>query len=259
MLGRTNTGGGGSGGLNFQVIGGTTAPSNPKENMIWVNTSTKITSYIFSATQPTGSAGMVWISTGTSSKLEFNALKKNGIQVYPISAKQYISGAWVDKTAKSYQNGEWVEWFPGAWLYNGGSVNEELTGGWKTTKGYDIVFSFTNEGIKAKEANNDSSRDAAAYTNKKVDVTKYNWLIAEKVSVRGHVRGGAASLNYFTIGLTNQNTANTHTGFVAEKRISTEMTDTEVKINISGVSGSYYIGLQADVACGTVDKLYLTQ
>ena len=109
MLGRTNTGGGGSGGLNFQVIGGTTAPSNPKENMIWVNTSTKITSYIFSATQPTGSAGMVWISTGTSSTVEFNALKKNGIQVYPISAKQYIGGAWVDKTAKSYQDGEWVD------------------------------------------------------------------------------------------------------------------------------------------------------
>ena len=72
MLGRTNTGGGGSGGLNFTVVGGTTAPSNTKENMIWVNTSTKITSYIFSATQPTGSAGMVWIPTGTSSTVEFN-------------------------------------------------------------------------------------------------------------------------------------------------------------------------------------------
>lgn len=108
MLGRTNTGGGG--GLNFKVVGGTTAPSNPKENMIWVNTSTKITSYIFSATQPTGSAGMVWISTGTSSTAEFNALKKNGIQVYPLSAKQYISGAWVGETAKIYQGGEWVDW-----------------------------------------------------------------------------------------------------------------------------------------------------
>lgn len=94
--------------LNFDVVGGTTAPSNPKENMIWVNTSTKITSYIFSATQPTGSAGMVWISTDTYSSAEFNALKKNGIQVYPISAKQYVSGAWVEKIAKIRQSGAWV-------------------------------------------------------------------------------------------------------------------------------------------------------
>lgn len=136
MLGRTNTGGGGSGGLNFQVIGGTTAPSNPKENMIWVNTSTKITSYIFSATQPTGSAGMVWISTGTSSTVEFNALKKNGIQVYPISAKQYINGAWRNVEAKSYRNGSWVEWletekflYYRGNFYNGQSLSEQYNQG----------------------------------------------------------------------------------------------------------------------------------
>ena len=34
MIGRTNAGGGAS--LNFKVVGGTAAPSNPKENTIWV-------------------------------------------------------------------------------------------------------------------------------------------------------------------------------------------------------------------------------
>jgi hypothetical protein len=110
MIGRTNTGGGGGGGLNFSVVGGTTAPSNPKENMIWVNTSVAITTWVFSATVPENPVqGMVWISTGTSSTVAFNALKKNGIQVYPISAKQCVSGAWVDKAAKSYQNGAWKD------------------------------------------------------------------------------------------------------------------------------------------------------
>lgn len=134
MIGRTNTGGGGVGGLNFQVIGGTTAPNNPKENTIWVNTSTKITGWVFSATQPTGATGMVWISIGTSSPAEFNALKKNGIQVYPMSAKQYVRGAWVDKTAKSYQNGAWVYWWNGH-LYEYGNFHERVTGGW-TKDGY---------------------------------------------------------------------------------------------------------------------------
>lgn len=108
MIGRTNTGGGGGGGLNFKVVGNP-QPSNPKENVIWVNTDVKITSYDFNAIEPeTPVQGMVWISVGTSSTIAFNALKKNSLKVYPISAKQYISGAWVDKEAKSYQNGEWV-------------------------------------------------------------------------------------------------------------------------------------------------------
>lgn len=103
--------GGGSAGLNFKIIGGTTTPSNPKENMIWINTDIKITSWIFSATEPESpTEGMVWISTGTPSPVGFNALKKNGIQIYPVFEKQYTSGAWVDKTAKSYQDGAWVDW-----------------------------------------------------------------------------------------------------------------------------------------------------
>ena len=126
--GTGNIGGGSGGGLNFTVVGGTTAPSNPKENTIWVNTDTDITSWIFNATEPTVSAGMVWISTGTTSTVEFNALKKDGSQVYPISAKQYIDGTWVDKTAKSYQGGKWVDWI--TYLYKDGNEINEITGGW---------------------------------------------------------------------------------------------------------------------------------
>lgn len=44
--------GGGVNPLNFKVVGGTSAPSNPKENTIWVNCSLNITSWDFSATEP---------------------------------------------------------------------------------------------------------------------------------------------------------------------------------------------------------------
>jgi hypothetical protein len=111
--------GGGGESLNFKVVGDTTEPTNPNENTIWVNTDKKIASWIFSATQPkTATEGMVWISTGTASTAEFNVLKKNGVFVYPISAKQRIGGAWIDKTAKSYQNGEWSNW--GHYLFESG-------------------------------------------------------------------------------------------------------------------------------------------
>lgn len=124
-----NVSGGGGAALNFRVVGGTTAPTNPAENCIWVNTSTPITRWIFSATEPSpAESGMVWISTGTSSTVEFNALKKNNITVYPISAKQFVGGAWVEKTAKSYQSGAWVEWI--RYLYKNGNEYTGITGGW---------------------------------------------------------------------------------------------------------------------------------
>lgn len=73
--------------------------------------------------------GVVWITTGTFSPVAFNALKENAIQVCPISAKQYISGAWVDKSAKSYQGCAWVDWWDGQ-LYENGNQFTSVTGGW---------------------------------------------------------------------------------------------------------------------------------
>ena len=120
-----NMTGGGGGGLNFKVVGGTVQPASPSENMIWVNTSVAITSWVFSTTAPTSpAAGMVWFSTGPISSVAFNAVKKNGIWVYPTGCQQYISGAWVAKTAKTYQSGAWVEWL--YWLYDTGSKKVEL-------------------------------------------------------------------------------------------------------------------------------------
>lgn len=101
----------GGGGLNFKLVGGLTQPTDPAENTIWVNTDFEVTGYVFSTAQPTDlTEGMIWVYTGTSSHVAFNALKKENIQVYPILAKQVISGALVDVEVQSYQNGEWVEW-----------------------------------------------------------------------------------------------------------------------------------------------------
>lgn len=117
--------------LNFEVVGNP-QPENPKENTIWVDTDAEITGWDFSAAEPANPAeGMVWFSTGTASSVAFNALKENSVMVYPMSAKQYVDGAWVSKTAKIYQNGEWKEWV--LYLYNKGV---EYIGGWKLSGTY---------------------------------------------------------------------------------------------------------------------------
>lgn len=123
------SGGGGGVGLNFKIVGNP-QPSNPAENTIWVDTDTEITGWAFNAEEPDGAEGKMWIKIGTLSNVDFNALKKNDLTVHPMSAKQYINGAWQKVTCQSYQDGAWVEWMPEGSLYWYGNECTNVTGGW---------------------------------------------------------------------------------------------------------------------------------
>lgn len=147
--GRKKGPGGGGNPLNYTVVGNP-QPANPKENTIWLNTDVKITGYSFAAEQPEMQPGEVWISTGTASQVAVNVLKKGGtVMVYPISAKQMgQDGVLVDVTAKSYQNGEWVDWMPQGTLFYRGDQRTEITGGW-TSDGYANSYgSYTEQAAK---------------------------------------------------------------------------------------------------------------
>lgn len=103
--------------LNFKVVGGTTQPENPTENMIWVNTNVEISGYSLSSstfTEETVSNGFVIIkyeSYYQNNDGGFSVISDdNEIFIKPLSAMQYVesTGTWVEKTIKIYQNG-WVE------------------------------------------------------------------------------------------------------------------------------------------------------
>ena len=118
-------GGTGGGSLNFNVK---SYPSEvelkadkPRENTIGVITTTTITSWVFSAKEPSEpEVGMVWFSVGKESSVEFNALKNNTLKVYPLTANQYIGDKFEEKTAFSYQGSEWCNWIK--YLFNYGKV-----------------------------------------------------------------------------------------------------------------------------------------
>ena len=159
MIGITNAGGGG-GGLNFKVVGGTVQPTSPSENTIWVNTSVAITSWVFSTTAPTNpAAGMVWFATGSSSSVAFNAVKKNGIWVYPAGCQQYVSGAWVTKTAKTYQSGAWKDWQ--LTLYKAGTKRVKFTDGNGTAYG----TASLNWGAATADFTSNQPSDTRAFTS----------------------------------------------------------------------------------------------
>lgn len=159
------------GGLNFKVVAGLTQPGSATENTIWVMAET-MTGWIFSASEPAEPVeGIVWISTGTGSPVEFNALKKNTVMVYPLTAKQRINGAWVDVTAMSYQGGVWLDWI--IWFYKNGDEYVSLTGGW--------VLSSTGEklsnGIRIGSTSKENKTQKRAYTADAVELTGINSIM----------------------------------------------------------------------------------
>lgn len=238
MIGRTNTGGGGGGGLNFSVVGGTTAPSNPKENMIWVNTSVAITTWVFSATVPENPVqGMVWISTGTSSQIAFNALKKNGIEVYPLSAKQCVSGAWVDKTTKIYQSGAWVDWIDwDKYLYTQGIVSDVLGGftgypmRYSDTSGLAPLITYGDKSISIQITGNKSG---AVLSNNKINLTNKT-----AIHFRASITARDAYLGAFAV------FSSTTQQLPPSNRVASNVNGNEVvhTLDVSGLSGEYYIG-----------------
>lgn len=249
-IGRTNAGGAGGAALNFKVVPGLTQPETASENTIWVKTE-KIGAWYFSATQPEGMQEWdVWFPVGTSSTVEFNALKKNGIMVYPLSAKQYISGAFVDVTAKSYQGGEWVNWT--TYLYNKGDQCTDLTGGWNVYKesnsGYDV--NFNNADISITHNGGNDSWSASVFTKETIDVTNYTKLILD-MRYKHHYTNSA-----FTAGLTSA--PKNYPSFIAKTEIRrTDETQVQVTVDLSGVEGNYYVGFRSAYVLASVYTIRL--
>ena len=219
--------GGGGARLNYKVVGGTSAPTNPVANTIWVNTSTTISSHVFSATQPTNPvAGMVWLQPGTTATAPINVLKKGTVMVYPNACKQYVSGAWVVKTAKTWQNNKWVEWR--IYLFNAGVDNTALTGGYEGTGSYGkvkvedgVIFTYSSS----------SDKTGSSRTIKAVDLTSFNTIYFEvdsctgssgKVAISDDGSTASADLDFYTA-------------------VATSSTPTLYNIDISSATGSYHI------------------
>ena len=229
--------------LNFKVVGGTTEPTNPKENMIWVNTDQKITSWIFSATEPENPAeGMVWISTGAFSTAEFNALKKNGIQVYPLSANQYVNGAWEKKPAKSSRDGAWAEWI--VYLYKEGDEYTDVTGGWTasgfTYSGITITAGRNDDGVLKVSVAKSTSQDNVGLigTAKKIAL---NGVSAIKIRYTINYIGGngTSGTGYFGVcdvtDVANKNRA-ANVALNAAKDV-----ESTAVLDVSSLDGEYYV------------------
>lgn len=175
-------GGGGGTPLNFKIVAYATEEelitAQPKENTIGVITNVPITGYKFSATEPEDMIeGEVWIKTGVDSDVAFDIVE--GIKTYPLFVKQYVSDIWVEKTAKTYQGGEWVDWWNGE-LFDNGKQYETVTGGW-TPDGYTFCESkYTLVGPKIFDTIDltitGALKASISGTANKINLSEYNQI-----------------------------------------------------------------------------------
>ena len=181
MIGRTNAGGSGGGGLNLKVVGGTTKPTSPRENTIWVNTATAITGYILSPTQPeTGTEGLVWLKTADTG-VEINVGRKNAVLLHLDYARIYTGSAWKDVEGFAFTNGNWAQFSNlRTYLYNAGNQCEALTGGWAITNHTNATCKLLGDCIEISHSRNATAKTVAnIHTNSVVNINGYSKLCAQ--------------------------------------------------------------------------------
>lgn len=223
--------------LNFKVVGGSSEPLNPKENTLWVNTETEITGWVFSAEAPENPAeGMVWILTATNAATSFNALKKNGLRVYPASCKQFEGGAFQTKLAKIYQSGAWKEWR--TYVYNEGDECIDLTGGW-------VVADSSNSTGKKETtlyavSNGNGTYGGRIRTAKPIDLTNATKLSSYCTQVVG--KGALLSVCQYN---------DLYKGPTATVAVAVLGMHS---IDVSALSGSYYVWFSGSVQDGSTAR-----
>ena len=200
---------------------------------------------------------MVWFATGVSSLAAMNVDKKNTVMLYPAACKQYINGAWVTKTAKTYQGGAWKEW--SLYFYNEGDKCEDVTGGWATVaKGLDAEYpdfaaapsvSYNAGNVKISQQGN---KAGLWYTKNKISLTGRKKLTVKTTGYSSDAPNSAISLRLRT-GLS---------GYVYDETVASQWTEANgtFSIDLSALSASdtkYHVCIAIYSTCSiTVEKLY---
>lgn len=257
MIFNMNGGGHGGAALNFKVVGGTSAPSNPAENTIWVNTDIPIINWFFGrddtdvSPDDTFAEGTVWITTSTRSKVEFNALKKNGICVCPVRAWQLVNWEWVEKEAKTYQGGAWVEWIPDGALFWHGDQCTDVTGGWginKSATSSKAAPTCVFESDRIHLTNSGFASSGILSTVQKIDLTN-----AKVLSVDVTKLGSCEPILYV---------GDSRTDWSNNRLASVTCSATGIiGLDVSSVTGSHYVGfyIYADASAldFSVNEVYM--
>lgn len=230
------TGGGGGANLNFDVKAyateGALLAATPKENTIGIITTNKITGWMFSDADPAEPVeGVVYITTGTGGKIAFNALKKNGIMVYPMSAKQCVNGALVDVTAMIYQDVDWREWV--AYI----SINET---------DWSRAIPYPSSNYSQGTYNISDNRLAGSVQDKYYSVAivrQFDFSNIQQIEFNYSLDKDMSSYGHVLAIISRSNSDASSSNRVSNLLLTEVATDKPVVFDVSNVSGTYYLWL----------------
>jgi hypothetical protein len=234
-------GAGGGSPLNFQVVGGTTQPTNPKENTIWVNMDGKVDRWDFRITAPeTPTPGMVWFETGSVSHVDFNVLKKQSLRVYPRTARVYRDGQWNILEAEVFTEGGWVKLVDYNIIYDYG-VNAVVTGEWVNLNPNYCVLTIQDTGVMDFDCNNGMNPGSCRTAN------KINLTDKKTIWVDGHLptHSGGAGVS------TEENAA-------IGKLVGIKNTSDGIhSIDVTSLTGGYYFYVHAYNGSSVIRRIWM--
>lgn len=244
MIGRTNARCGGSeiaGGMpiDITIVGGTAQPGNPEDHTVWINTSVPITSYVISYNEPTAyDQGMIWIEIQSDSDNIINVSDDVDLGIGIV--RQYVNGGWKFMAGKVYQNSTWTP--IQTWVYYCGVYNTTLGGTWTRNNTSGTLLDEDGFIEKVNGSSNYSS-------GKAIDLTNISSVIFDLEVLRA----GTYNFGYISVSAKSGSYSNTWTNApsTARTKLGSAAVRQKYTLNVSDLTGNYYITIGANSASGT--------
>lgn len=267
-----NTTGGGNTKPNLRVIVCTVQPENPSENTFWARigseTPKEWSNYVFSSKEPLDPYdGLLWFKTGLSSYYAFPPVKDAGIYIYPNVCYRYVDTDWIEIPVNVYMHGEWCDmkyshlYLPG---HEPPSENEcmQITGGWRCISvpysgGVGLVaplnktLEYMSISLNPDLMGSDASIGTTVATREKVDLTNYSKL----VFVGSYVEFATNANAWY--GAWSKLVGGTYQENVGAVTKVTANNSDNVVVDISGLTGEYFVGVGLRSSKVTIKECYL--
>ena len=250
--------------LRLKVVGSTSAPSNPKENTIWIKTSVPILEcQLFFNEQVSGDFwkgagnGSVYIPFQASNSA-YNASTGANITVPKgnfaefnvnfLGCKQLINAEWVNMDAYIYHGSSWIQFSCHRYyLYNyldGQTAYDGITGGWNNYETVDGCVSISNLADMDTPTRCNSTIDCSGYTTLCVEIYLYEYT------------SGSSGFHY-AIGNQTDNTIFSYGAIRGSFDSSTKNTWTTQLIDVSSLTTPVYVAIRGYYAKGAIRAMWL--
>lgn len=208
----------------WRVAVGLTEPGAPRENMLWVKSDRAGGKYVFAETEPENPPeGLIWFRVSSMGII--------------TRADVYADGAWAAADAYMYLTGSWVRIAAAlVYLIRGGDQCANVTGGWKGVRYYWSAslpggvphVTWAEDGVSVTASG--TAAGSLLVTEKPIDVTQYGALLIQCESASDQVMC--------------QLSTDTGDLFKAGQAASVSLTAGTASLDLSALSGQYYVGIQ---------------